>query len=162
MRLALYQPDIPQNTGAMIRLCACLGVSLDVIEPCGFTFTEKSLRRSALDYAPLADVSRHASWHTFQAQSSGRLVLLSTKAVVSHVDFAFAPNDVLLLGREEAGVPDDVHAAVDARIRVPMRADARSLNVAIAAAMVLGEALRQTATFPTAGNPDSMDGNHDR
>ena len=124
MRLALYQPDIPQNTGAMIRLCACLDLPLDIIEPCGFTFTEKALRRSALDYAPLADATRHVSWAAFRAQCRGRLVLLTTKAPQSHVDFAFAADDVLLLGREEAGVPDDVHAAVDARIRVPMRAGA--------------------------------------
>lgn len=148
VRLALYQPDIPQNTGAMVRLCACLGVSLDVIEPCGFTFTEKALRRSALDYAPLADAHRHVSWNAFREQARGRLVLLTTRATQSHVEFAFQPDDILLLGREEAGVPDDVHAAADARIRVPMRAEARSLNVAIAAAMVLSEALRQTGGFP--------------
>lgn len=148
MRLALYQPDIPQNTGAMVRLCACMNVPLDVIEPCGFTFTEKALRRAALDYAPLAEAHRHASWEVFRAQAKGRLVLLTTKAAQSHVEFAFRDDDILLLGREEAGVPENVHAAVDARIRVPMRAEARSLNVAIAAAMVLGEALRQTAAYP--------------
>ena len=101
MRLALYQPDIPQNTGAMIRLCACLAVPLDVIEPCGFTFTEKQLRRAALDYAPLADVTRHVSWTAFQAQRQGRLVLLTTRAEASHLDFHFDSRDVLLLGREE-------------------------------------------------------------
>jgi tRNA (cytidine/uridine-2'-O-)-methyltransferase len=148
MRLALYQPDIPQNAGAIVRLCACLGVPLDVIEPAGFLFTVREMRRVAMDYAPLADVTRHASWAAFLERRAGRLVLLTTKAVTRHVDFAFAPDDVLLLGRESAGAPDEVHAAADARLRIPLRPGARSLNLAVAAGMVLGEALRQTGGFP--------------
>lgn len=147
MRLALYQPDIPQNAGAIVRLCACLGVPLDVIEPAGFLFTVREMRRVAMDYAPLADVTRHASWAAFLERRAGRLVLLTTKAETRHVDFAFAPDDVLLLGRESAGAPDEVHAAADARLRIPLRPEARSLNVAVAAGMVLGEALRQTGGF---------------
>lgn len=147
MRLALYQPDIPQNAGAVVRLCACFGVPLDVIEPAGFLFTVREMRRVAMDYAPLADVARHASWAAFLEQRVGRLVLLTTKAEMRHVDFAFARDDVLLLGRESAGVPDEVHAAADARLRIPLRPGARSLNLAVAAGMVLGEALRQTGGF---------------
>ena len=148
MRLALYQPDIPQNAGAIVRLCACLGVPLDVIEPAGFVFTVREMRRVAMDYAPLADVTRHASWATFRERRAGRLVLLTTQASMRHVDFAFAPDDVLLLGRESAGAPEEVHRAADARLRIPLRPEARSLNVAVAAGMVLGEALRQTGGFP--------------
>lgn len=148
MRIALYQPDIPQNAGAIIRLCACLGVPLDVIEPAGFVFTARELRRAALDYAPLADVARHASWDAFLARRAGRLVLLTARASASYLAFAFAPDDVLLFGRESAGVPDAVRAAADARLRIPLVAQARSLNLAIAAGMVLGEALRQTGGFP--------------
>jgi len=144
MRLALYQPDIPQNTGTIIRLCACLGVPLDVIEPCGFTFTDRQLRRAAMDYAPLAEVQRHASWSRFREATAGRLILLTTRGKTAYTAFTFADGDVLLCGSEAAGVPQDVHDAAAARLRVPMRIDARSLNVAVAAAMVLGEALRQT------------------
>ncbi len=147
MRLALYQPDIAGNTGALIRLGACLGVPLEVIEPAGFPFTERQLRRSALDYAPLAEVRRHGDWDVFLASGVGRIILLTTRAGASYVDFSFAPEDVLLLGRESAGVPEPVHRRADARIMVRMRADARSLNVVAAAAMVLGEALRQTGGF---------------
>jgi len=149
MRLALYQPDIPQNTGAIVRLCACFGVPLDVIEPCGFTFTDKQLRRAALDYAPLADVTRHADWDSFRAVTSGRLLLLTTAGDRAYTEHAFAADDVLLLGREEAGVPPAVHAAAAARLRIPLVPGARSLNVAVAAAIVLGEALRQTSALPT-------------
>jgi len=148
MRVALYQPDIPQNAGAIIRLCACLDVPLDVIEPAGFVFTTRELRRAALDYAPLADVVRHVSWEAFLARRTGRLVLLTTRASDRHLDFAFAADDVLLFGRESAGVPDSVHAAADARLRIPLAPRARSLNLAVAAGMVLGEALRQTGGFP--------------
>lgn len=148
MRVALYQPDIPQNAGAIIRLCACLGVPLDVIEPAGFLFTARELRRAALDYAPLADVVRHVSWEAFLARRTARLVLLTTRASDSCFDFAFAADDVLLFGRESAGVPDAVHAAADARLRIPLAPQARSLNLAVAAGMVLGEALRQTGGFP--------------
>jgi tRNA (cytidine/uridine-2'-O-)-methyltransferase len=148
MRVALYQPDIPQNAGTIIRLCGCLGVALDIIEPCGFTFNDKQLRRAAMDYGALAEVTRHRSWEYFQGQPRGRLVLLTTKASLSYGQFAFSEHDTLLLGREQAGVPEAVHQQADGRIRVPMRSGARSLNVAASAAMVLGEALRQTSGFP--------------
>lgn len=153
MRLALYQPDIAQNTGTMLRLCACFGVPVDVIGPTGFDMSDRALKRSALDYLSHVDLSRHLSFETFMEQRSnpahqGRLVLLTTRARQSYCDFAFAPDDTLLLGRESAGVPDSVHERVHARITIPMRPSLRSLNVAVAAAMVLGEALRQTDGFP--------------
>ena len=151
MRLALYQPDIPQNAGTVIRLGACLGVAIDIIEPAGFTFTMRELRRATLDYAALAEVRRHLNWEAFlgaRADAGGRLVLLTTKAGLAYTEFRFRSGDTLLLGRESAGVPASVRAASDAAVRVPMRAEARSLNVAVAAAMVLGEALRQTAAWP--------------
>jgi len=148
MRLALYQPDIPQNTGALLRLAACLGIEVDLIEPAGFVLSDRRLQRAGMDYLDLVPLRRHASWTAFEAASAGRLVLLTTSAGQSFLDFAFAPDDVLLLGRESAGVPEDVHARADARLRVPMVPGARSLNVALAAAMVLSEALRQTAGFP--------------
>lgn len=147
MRLALYQPDIPQNTGALIRLGACFGVGLDIIEPCGFLFSDAKLRRAGMDYLDRADVVRHSSWETFLAARTGaRLVLLTTKGAGRYVEFAFRPNDVLLLGRESEGVPDTVHARADARLRIPVKE--RSLNVAQAGAIVLAEALRQTKGFP--------------
>ena len=147
MRLALYQPDIPQNTGTLMRLCASMGVALDIIEPCGFALDEKKLRRAAMDYIDHLDMTRHLDWPTFQAQKTGRLILLSTKASVPYTNFEFQPTDILLAGRESAGVPDDVHAAADARVIVPMVADVRSINVAVSCAMVMGEALSQTAGF---------------
>ncbi|HEY5347966.1 MAG TPA: tRNA (cytidine(34)-2'-O)-methyltransferase [Rhizomicrobium sp.] len=150
MRLALYQPDIPQNAGALIRLGACLGVGIDIIEPCGFLLGDRNFRRAVMDYVQAADVIRHASWETYAAQRRGRLLLLTTRASDSYIDFAFAPGDTLLLGRESAGVPDDVHNAADARLRIALKEGMRSLNVAQAAAMVLGEALRQTKGFPQA------------
>jgi tRNA (cytidine/uridine-2'-O-)-methyltransferase len=146
MRLALYQPDIAQNAASIIRLGACLEVAIDIIEPCGFLFTDKGFRRAGMDYLDLAAVTRHVSWAAFRP--AGRLVLLTTKAEASYTGFAFRPGDTLLLGRESAGVPDEVHAAADARLRIPLRAGTRSINVAQAAAMVLGEALRQTDGFP--------------
>ena len=152
MRIALYQPDIPQNVGAMLRLAACLGVAVDVIEPCGFPFSDKGLRRAGMDYMERAEIVRHDSWAAFEALPRGRLVLLTTRAGLAYTGFSFGADDTLLLGRESAGVPDDVHDAVDARLVVPMAAGARSLNVVTAAAMVLGEALRQTAGFPAAND----------
>jgi tRNA (cytidine/uridine-2'-O-)-methyltransferase len=144
MRLALYQPDIPQNTGAVLRLGACFKVPVDIIEPCGFPFDDKRLRRSAMDYGGACDLTRHSSWQAFlEARPAGRLVLLSTAGAVPYTDFAFAPTDVLLLGRESRGVPEDVHAGADARVRIPMAEGLRSLNVAMAAGIVLAEALRQ-------------------
>jgi tRNA (cytidine/uridine-2'-O-)-methyltransferase len=153
MRLALFQPDIPQNVGAAIRLTACLGIGLDVIEPCAFPLDDRALKRAALDYGPLAHLTRHPSWAAFQASlvPPARLVLLSTKAKVRLHDFAFRPDDVLLMGRESAGVPDEVRDAADARLRIPIIPAARSLNVATAAALALGEALRQNNAFPGSG-----------
>jgi tRNA (cytidine/uridine-2'-O-)-methyltransferase len=150
MRLALYQPDIPQNTGTILRLAACMGMPVDLIEPAGFDISDRSLKRAGLDYLEHVDLTRHQSFAAFQAVLSdrgGRLILLTSKAETRHVDMTFQNNDVLLLGRESAGVPESVHAAVDCRIRIPMRPGLRSLNIAVAAAMVVGEALRQTAGF---------------
>ncbi|MDH3228750.1 MAG: tRNA (cytidine(34)-2'-O)-methyltransferase [Alphaproteobacteria bacterium] len=150
MRLALYQPDIPQNTGAVLRLAACMGIGADIIEPCGFVWSDRHLRRAGMDYLDRVMLKRHESWPAFlQGRAgSGRLVLLTTRGSIAHTEFAFRADDTLLLGRESAGVPDDVHAAADARIRVPLAAGARSLNVAMAAAMVLAEALRQCGGYP--------------
>lgn len=144
LRLALYQPDIPQNTGASMRLCACLGLGLDIIEPCGFVFDDKKLHRVAMDYIEHLSYARHGSWEKFVAQLGGRrLVLLTTKGALPYTDFAFRPDDILLAGRESAGVPEEVHARAEARLFVPMQPGLRSLNVVLASAMVLGEALRQ-------------------
>jgi tRNA (cytidine/uridine-2'-O-)-methyltransferase len=151
MRLALFQPDIPQNVGAMIRLCACMGVELDVIEPCAFPLSDRSLRRAALDYGGEASVSLHESWTRFlqaRERAAGRLVLLTTRAAEPYTGFDFAMGDTLLFGRESAGVPDEVHERAEARLIIPIRPQTRSLNVATAAAMALGEALRRTGGFP--------------
>ncbi len=149
MRLALYEPDIPQNLGAFIRLAACLGTPLDIIEPCGFPVDDKRIRRAAMDYYDLAQVHRHDSWAAFRRdRPPGRLVLLTTLGATALPQATFRPDDTLLLGRESAGVPAEVHAAADLRVRVPLQTGARSLNVALAAAMVLSEALRQTSGFP--------------
>lgn len=148
MRLALYEPDIPQNLGAFIRLSAGLGVPLDVIEPCGFPVDDRRIRRAAMDYYDLATVVRHASWGAFcRDRPPGRLVLLTTAGARRLPEVVFRPDDILLMGRESAGVPPEVHAAADLRVRIPLQAGARSLNVALAAAMVLSEALRQTSGF---------------
>jgi tRNA (cytidine/uridine-2'-O-)-methyltransferase len=149
MRLALFEPDIPQNAGALLRLGACLGVPLDLIEPMGFVLDDRRLKRAGLDYIPRALWVRHPSWQGFlAARHPGRLLLLTTKAAAPYHAFAFRPDDTLLLGRESAGAPEFVHGAADARLKVPMREGARSLNVALAAAIVLGEALRQTGLLP--------------
>lgn len=148
MRLALYQPDIPQNTGALIRLAAGFGVPLDIIEPCGFLFTDKGLKRAGMDYLELCALTRHACWENFlEARAGERLVLVTTQAEPSYAEFAFAENDVLILGRESAGVPPEIHARADARLRIPIHT--RSLNVAMAGAIVLAEALRQTGNLAT-------------
>jgi tRNA (cytidine/uridine-2'-O-)-methyltransferase len=150
MRLALYQPDIPQNTGTLLRLGACLGVPVDVIGPTGFDMTDRALKRAALDYLPHVEIARYASFADFEAARSrrrSRLVLLTTRGEMAYTSFDFQPADTLLLGRESGGVPDAVHGAADARLCIPMRAGLRSLNVAVAAAMVLGEALRQVGGF---------------
>lgn len=152
MRLALYQPDIAQNTGTILRLAACLAVPVDVIGPTGFDMTDKALRRAGLDYLDHVELVRHVSFDTFQTDRdpAGRLLLLSSHASTPHTSFAFKPSDTLLLGRESAGVPQAVHEVADARLRIPMRPGLRSLNIAVAAAIVLGEALRQTSGFPAA------------
>jgi len=150
MRLALYQPDIPQNAGALMRLAVCLDMAVDVIEPCGFVFSDKHLKRAGMDYLDDLDLTRHASWEAFLADrnnNGGRLILLTTSAETPYTDFNFAATDTLLVGSEGAGAPEAVHEAADAKLRVPMAAGARSLNVAVAAAMVAGEALRQTGGF---------------
>lgn len=148
MRLALFEPDIPQNTGTILRLAACLDVGVDIVEPCGFLLDDRRMRRAGMDYLELAALTRHSSWSAFRPTVTGRLVLLTTRAEQAYAGFDFRPDDVLLLGRESDGVPAHVHAAADARIRVPMRPNARSLNVALAAAIVLAEALRQTGSLP--------------
>lgn len=149
MRLALYEPDIPQNAGTLLRLGACLGVPVDIIEPCGFLFSDPQLKRAGMDYLELADMVRHPSWQSYlDAGLAGRLVLVSSKASQNYTDFAFSPHDTILLGRESAGVPPFVHDRADARLRIPMKSGLRSLNVAQAGAMIIGEALRQTGTFP--------------
>lgn len=151
MRLALYEPDIPQNAGALLRLGACLGVAVDLIEPCGFLLDDRRLKRAGLDYRAQAVLARHASWERYRAlraAGTGRLLLLTTRGEVPYHRFAFRPDDTLLLGRETAGVPEAVHQAADARLVVPLKPGLRSLNVALAAAIVLGEALRQTGLIP--------------
>ena len=148
MRIALFEPDIPQNCGTILRLCACLGVPVDIVEPCGFLWHDRRLRRAGMNYLHAVELSRHESWAAFESARRGRLVLLTTKAERSYLDFAFDPHDVILLGRESAGVPPVVHTAAAARLKIPMRHGPRSINVALAASMVLGEALRQTKGFP--------------
>ena len=150
MRLALYEPDIPQNLGAFIRLAACLGTPLDIIEPCGFPVDDRRIRRAAMDYYDLAQLRRHDSWIAFRHdRPPGRLVLLTTSGATPLPQASFEPDDTLLLGRESAGVPEAVAADADLRIRIPMLPERRSLNVAVAASLILGEALRQTRHFET-------------
>ena len=145
MRLALFQPAIPQNVGACIRLGACFGVELHVIEPTGFRFDDRAMKRAALDYGSLAHMTRHADWAAFQRdRGPGRLVLFTTKGATPLNDFIFQPDDVLLFGSEPSGAPDFVHAAADARVVIPIAAEARSLNLAVSAGIGLFEALRQT------------------
>ena len=148
MRLALYQPEIAANAGAMLRLAACFGVAVDLIEPAGFLLDDKRFRRAGMDYIDRVSLTRHASWDAFRAGRTGRLVLLTTKAGLAHHHARFSPGDVLLVGRESAGVPAPVHEVADLSVRIPMRGEARSFNVALAAAIVLAEALRQTESFP--------------
>ncbi len=149
MQLALYQPDIPPNTGTIIRLAACLDVRVHIIEPCGFPFGEKSFRRAGMDYIDQSMITRHKSWdHFLEAIESSRIILLTTKADHIYTDISYRPDDILLLGRESAGVPKDVHDRADKRVIIPMTPETRSLNVAVSASMVLGEALRQTDLFP--------------
>lgn len=154
MRIALYQPDIPQNAGTIMRMAACLGLAIDLIEPAGFDASNRSLKRAGLDYLQHLELVRHASWEDFEAWRKSanplpRLVLLTTTADTAYTDFAFRTDDILMVGRESAGVPGAVHASVGARVKVPMRPGLRSLNVAVAAAMVTGEALRQSYLIVT-------------
>ena len=151
MRLALFQPDIPQNTGTLLRFAACMGLAVDIIEPCGFLLDDRRLRRAGMDYLDNVALTRHNSWDRFVEsvdKMGARLVLLTTKSATSYVDFVFDSKDILLLGRESAGVPPEVHEAADARLLIPMVEGVRSLNVALAAAVVAGEALRQTGPLP--------------
>jgi tRNA (cytidine/uridine-2'-O-)-methyltransferase len=146
LTLALFEPDIAQNTGTMLRMCACLGIDAALIEPAAFSISDPKFRRAAMDYLERVRLTRHASWRAFLAatqENPARVVLLTTRAVLAYTDFVYAAGDILLVGRESAGVPDEVHEAADARVVVPMQPGLRSLNVAIAAAMVAGEALRQ-------------------
>ena len=150
IRLALFQPDIPQNTGTMVRLCACLGVSVDIIEPCGFDASDRNFRRAGMDYVERAAITRHDSFAAFEAWRAGaghRLILVETDGHVPYTDFTFSPRDVLLVGRESAGVTAEVYAAAGASVFIPQVAGLRSINVAAAAAMVVGEALRQAGGF---------------
>jgi tRNA (cytidine/uridine-2'-O-)-methyltransferase len=155
MRLALFQPDIPQNVGAAIRLCACLDIGLDIVEPCAFPLDDRSLRRAALDYGSLARVTRHQSWSCFLEglPPPRRLVLLTTRGETLFPHFEFGPDDIILMGAESAGAPESVHAAAVARLRIPIAADARSLNVITAATLALGEALRQNNAYPSSPDP---------
>jgi tRNA (cytidine/uridine-2'-O-)-methyltransferase len=150
VRLALYQPDIPQNLGAAIRLAACLGLPLDVIEPCGFPLTDKAAKRAALDYGERARILRHASFDRFQSmpeRKDGRLVLIETDGAIALQDFSFSTGDTLVLGRESAGAGGELYAAAQASVRIPMARGVRSLNVVTAAAIVLSEAMRQTGAW---------------
>ena len=148
MRVALYQPEIAGNVGAVLRLGACLGVAIDLIEPMGFAWDDKRVRRTAMDYIDQVDVTRHPSFEAMRSAQPGRLILFTTKASDSAYDLAFDRDDILLFGQESAGVPPAVAAASDARVRLPMRRDVRSLNLASSVAIALGEALRQTGSLP--------------
>ena len=151
MRLALFQPDIPQNLGGAIRLAACLGAALEVIEPCAFPLSDRSLKRASLDYGPQAEVVRRGSWSAFLAapeRGEGRLVLFTTRGAIPHHRFAFEAGDTLLFGQESAGAPEAVHAAAQARVFIPIRAETRSLNLVTACAMGLAEALGQLQAWP--------------
>jgi tRNA (cytidine/uridine-2'-O-)-methyltransferase len=151
MKVALYEPDIPQNTGTILRLCACLGVEAHMIGPTGFPSTDRAFRRAGMDYLDQVALTRHISWTAFDAwrrDNKLRLILMSTHADASYMDCTYDANDVILLGRESAGVPEAVHQAAGLRVKIPMRPGLRSINVAVACAMVVGEALRQTGGFP--------------
>jgi tRNA (cytidine/uridine-2'-O-)-methyltransferase len=159
MHIALFQPDIPQNTGTILRLCACLGVAAHIIEPAGFPISDRHFRRAGMDYLDHVALTRHDSWQKFEQwrnQAGSRLVLFTTRGAGSYLDFSYRRDDVLLFGRESAGVTAEVAAAAEARLVIPIRPDLRSLNVAMAAAMALGEALRQT-DHPVAGGIGSRE-----
>jgi tRNA (cytidine/uridine-2'-O-)-methyltransferase len=155
IRIALYQPDIAQNTGTILRLAACLGIAVDIVEPAGFPVSDRAFRRSGMDYLDHVEWRRHDDFAAFEEARRGagrRLVLMTTRGAVSYVSFDYRPGDILMAGRESAGVPDEVHAAADARIVIPLKPAMRSLNVAVSVAMVAGEALRQLAAFPAPGD----------
>lgn len=150
LRIALYQPDIPGNTGTILRLAACLGLSVDIIEPAGFDLSDRNLKRAGMDYIAAVTLTRHINWERFEAwraETGSRLVLASTKAAEPYTRFSYRADDILLFGRESAGVPDHVHDRADARILIPMAPGQRSLNIAMATAMIVGEAMRQTDAF---------------
>jgi tRNA (cytidine/uridine-2'-O-)-methyltransferase len=150
MRIALYEPDIPQNTGTILRLAACLGVEVHIVEPAGFAVSDRAFRRAGLDYLDQVELHRHVNWTSFETwlrERGLRLILFTTGATLSYLDHAYHPDDVLMFGRESAGAPKAVHAAADARLVIPMQPGLRSLNVALAAAMAVGEALRQVRGF---------------
>lgn len=147
MRIALFQPDIPQNTGTILRLCACLGIEAHIVEPAGFPVSDRAFRRAGMDYLDQVNIVRHESWPDFEQwrrQQEVRLVLFSTQAATPYLQYRFTARDILMFGRESAGVPEEVHAAADARLVIPLQSGLRSLNVAMAVAMAAGEALRQT------------------
>ncbi len=149
MQIALFQPDIPQNTGTILRLCACLDVAAHIIEPAGFPVSDRHFRRAGMDYLDQVTIMRHDSWSKFEQWRNDkgyRLILFTTKGVSSYLEYRYGATDILLFGRESAGVPDDVVAAADARLVIPIEPGLRSLNVAMAAAMALGEAIRQTSS----------------
>ncbi len=160
MRIALYEPDIPQNTGTILRLAACLGVEAHIIEPAGFPVTDRAFRRAGMDYLAAAAIVRHTDWAAFETwrhTAGGRLILFTTRARTSYLDHAYGRDDILLFGRELAGVPERVHQAADLRLVVPVRSGMRSLNVAVTAAMAVGEALRQLDGFPRLDFPQESD-----
>ncbi len=148
MRLALFQPDQAGNVGTILRLAACLGVPVDIIEPCGFAYSDRALKRAGMDYAEIASVTRHPGWHEFEAGAAGRIVLLTTSGGTPLPSAVFEAGDILLLGSESAGVPDEVHRRADLRVRIPQVPGTRSLNIAVAAGIGLAEAVRQTGCWP--------------
>ena len=148
MRIALYQPEIPGNVGAILRLAACFSVAVDIIEPCGFIFSDTRLKRAGMDYISHVELVRHPDWDTFCEQLTGRLILLSSKAHTRHTDFRFDSGDTLLMGQESAGVPDPVRDRCDAQVRIPLNPVVRSLNISVATGIALSEALRQTGNLP--------------
>lgn len=142
--IALFQPDIPQNVGATMRLCACLGLHLDIIEPCGFPWNDKKIKQTGMDYTGMVSLTRHSSWKSFQdVNKDRRIILMTTKAVLPYTDFAFQDGDILLAGQESVGAPDEIHNSVDGRVTIQMQGDARSLNIVNATSMIAGEAIRQ-------------------
>jgi tRNA (cytidine/uridine-2'-O-)-methyltransferase len=156
MKIALYEPDIPQNTGTILRLCACLDIEAHMIEPAGFPTTDRAFRRAGMDYLDQVALTRHASWQSFvdwRHADGGRLILFTTHAQTHYLDHAYRPGDILLFGRESAGVPPHVHEAADVRLVIPIRPGLRSLNVAMAAAMAIGEAMRQTGRLAAHDRP---------